>query len=163
MNPPVKLSELVEALDLEMEDYQTYLDRKTGTMVTIQSSLISALEEDDDESLQDLDDWDEEEAEVAKAIVQDDGTRFIPGPDKFDFDEYREMERFIRSLDDEDAADQLWRAIKGRGAFRYFKDTLHRLGIQDDWYAFRDEAMKRFVIDWADVNNIAYVDDGKKP
>lgn len=44
---------------------------------------------------------------------------------------YRHMEEFIGSVADADAADQLGRAIRGKGAFRYFKDTLHRLGLQD--------------------------------
>ncbi|EWT06537.1 hypothetical protein N864_20605 [Intrasporangium chromatireducens Q5-1] len=30
-------------------------------------------------------------------------------------------------------------AIRGRGAFRRFKDTVHDLGLADQWYAFSDE------------------------
>ena len=77
--------------------------------------------------------------------MEDTGERFIDAPDKFDFHEYRHMERFIRSIPDESNAEQLWRAIKGKGAFRSFKDTLHRLGIEDRWYRYRDEAMKDFI------------------
>jgi hypothetical protein len=33
------------------------------------------------------------------------------------------MERFIGTVENAEAAEQLWRAIKGKGAFRYFKDT----------------------------------------
>ena len=69
------------------------------------------------------------------------------------------MERFSRSLEDESAAEQLWRAIKGKGAFRHFKDTLHRLKIEKQWYEYRDKAMKEFVIDWAESHGVAYIDD----
>ena len=69
------------------------------------------------------------------------------------------MERFIGSLSDERDADQLWRSIKGKGAFRYFKDTLHRLGIQDQWYRYRDDAMKACVIEWSEANSVACEDD----
>jgi hypothetical protein len=62
-------------------------------------------------------------------------------------------------LSDQETADQLWRAIKGKGAFRYFKDTLHRLGIQDEWYRCRDEAIKKFVIGWAEANHVLYEDN----
>ena len=99
---------------------------------------------------------------VTREIVSDDSSRFIPPPDKFEFHEYRVMEEFIRSIDDDEAADQLWCAIKGRGAFRYFKDTLHRLGIQQLWYDYLDAAQREFVIEWAKENNVAFKDDLRK-
>jgi hypothetical protein len=36
--------------------------------------------------------------------------------------------------------DALLRAIHGAGAFRYFKDTLRRFRMENNWYAFRDQA-----------------------
>jgi hypothetical protein len=80
-------------------------------------------------------------------------------PDKFDFHEYRQMERFIQTVHDSATAEQLWRAIKGKGAFRYFKDTASRLGLLKQWYQHRDDAMKKFVRDWAEVHQIPIVDD----
>lgn len=159
MNPQVKLSDLMTALEMDMEEYQNYIDRRTGELVTVESRILSALEDGEEGELEHLADWQKEELEIAREIVKDDGSRFLVGPDKFDFHEYRQMERFIQSLTDENAANQLWRSIKGRGAFRYFKDTLHRLGLQDQWYEFRDEAMRRFVVDWAKENGVSYVDD----
>jgi hypothetical protein len=161
MNTPAKLSDLIDALDMGvMQEYQTYFDRNTNRIVMVESSMISSIENGDEEFLKDLDeDEDDEELETARAIASGDRSRFIAPPDQFDFDEYRLMERFIGSLDDEKAADQLWRAIKKRGAFRYFKDTLHDLGIQEKWYGFRHDAMKRFVIEWAEEKNVRYEDD----
>lgn len=72
------------------------------------------------------------------------------------------MENFIHSIDDNEAANQLWRAIKGRGAFRYFKDTLYRLGIQQSWFDYLEEAQKEFVIEWAKENNVAFENDLRK-
>jgi hypothetical protein len=159
MNTPAKLSDLILALDMgEMTEYETYFDRNTNRFVSVESSLLSSVEEGDEESLEDLDENDEQ-LEIAKAIADDDGARFIAPPDQFDFNEYRLMERFIGSLDDEKATDQLWRAIKGRGAFRYFRDTLQDLGIQEKWYRFRADAMKRFVIEWAEENGVPFEDD----
>ena len=99
--------------------------------------------------------------EVARSILEDTGERFVHPPRKFDFHEYHQMERFIRTVVDAEAAEQLWRAIKGKGAFRYFKDTAARLDLLDEWFRYRDEAMKEFVIDWAKDNNLAYDDDIK--
>lgn len=156
---PAKLSDLIFSLEMDSEEHAVYFDRETGQIVSIESQILSSVEENDEEGLADLADWQEAELDIARAVVEDDGTRFIPGPDKFDFNEYRHMERFIHSQDDAKVAGELWRAIKGPGAFRYFKDTLHRHGIQDQWYKYRDGAMKRFVIEWAEANNVPYKDD----
>jgi hypothetical protein len=73
------------------------------------------------------------------------------------------MEEFIRSIDDNEASNQLWHAIKGRGAFRYFKDILHRLGIQQLWYDYLEKAQREFVIEWAKENDVAFEDNLRKP
>ena len=72
-------------------------------------------------------------AKIARLIAVDPGERFVDAPDKFDFHEYRQMERFIGTVKDRNMSEQLRRAIKGKGAFRYFKDNANRLGILKDW------------------------------
>lgn len=104
-------------------------------------------------------DWQQPELEIARAIAEDSGERFVVAPNKFDFHEYRQMERFIGTVGDAGAAEQLWRAIKGKGAFRYFKDTASRFGLLKQWFQYRDEAMKQFVRDWAEAHQIPVVDD----
>jgi hypothetical protein len=162
MNPPAKLSDLILALDMPSEEFRTYFDRKTGAVVSVEEMMLSSLENGEEEDPDDLSDWQMEEYEIAKEIVSDDGSRFLPPPDKFEFHEYRVMEEFIHSLDDNETANQLWHAIKGRGAFRYFKDTLHRLGIQQSWYDYLEKAQREFVIEWAKENKVAFEDDLRK-
>jgi hypothetical protein len=53
----------------------------------------------------------------------------------------------------------LRQAIRGKGAFRYFKDTVHRLNLLDAWYAYRDKTMKEFVIAWAEEHQVPYAED----
>ncbi len=159
-HPAAKLSDLVDALEFDSEEYVTRFDRQTGRIVSVERHILSAFEEgEEEEELGDVPDWQNKELEIAKAMAEDDGQRFIDAPDKFDFHEYHQMERFIGSLESVEAAEQLWRAIKGKGAFRYFKDTASRLGLLERWYRFRDEAMKEFVIEWAESNNVPYEDD----
>jgi hypothetical protein len=157
--PVAKLSDPVEPLPFESPEHVTRFDRQTGRMVTVERWILSALEEGQDERVADVPQWQRQEVEIARAMCDDSGERFIAGPSKFEFHEYRHLEKFIGSLSDADAADRLWRAIKGKGAFRYFKDTLHRLGLQDQWYRYRDEAMKAFVIAWAQRNHVPCEDD----
>ena len=152
-------------MTLEMPSEETCLcyDRQTGQIVGVARSVLEALERGVGEKTLERPDWDSEEVDLARAIAQDDESRFVDAPDKFDFHEYHQMERFIGTISDEHAAAQLWRAIKGKGAFRYFKDTIHRLGLQDEWYRYRDRAMKEFVIEWAEAKHVPYVDDSPQP
>jgi hypothetical protein len=159
---PVKLSELIEALEFDSDERVTNVDLQTGCVVSVDRSLLSAVEEEDEAALRDLPDWEKPELEIARAIVDDSGERFVAAPDKFEFQEYRQMERFIGTVDDAEAAEQLWRAIKGKGAYRYFKDTASRLGRLKQWYQYRDEAVKEFVVAWAEGRQIPLVDDVNK-
>src|SRR5437588_8802737 len=53
------------------------------------------------------------------------------------------------------------RRSKGKGAFRYFKDTADRLGLLNRWFQYRNDAVKEFVVEWAEDNNVPYEDDVK--
>lgn len=159
MNPPAKLSDLIEALEFDSPMHIMYFDRQTGHVVSVDRDVMSGIEEGDEERLRGLPEWQKEEVEIARAICDDNDERFINAPDKFDFHEYRHMERFIETVEDGETAEALWRAIKGKGAFRYFKDTADRLGLLDRWFRYRDEAMKEFVISWAEANNVPFEDD----
>ena len=51
---------------------------------------------------------------------------------------------------DEYTAEKLSMALNGRGAFRRFKDTLHRVDEQwlQAWYQYRDKQLKAAVDEW---------------
>jgi hypothetical protein len=161
MKPPAKLSELTSAIDLECEEYCSLFDRDTGRIVAVDSKILRAVEECEEDNLTDLPEWQKQEIEIARDIANAPEGRFIAPPNKFDFDEYQHMERFILSLSDEEAVAQLWNAIKGSRAFRHFKDVLYRLGIQDQWFRYRDGAMKEYVIEWAEAHDVPYEDDAE--
>ncbi len=156
---PVKISDLIEALEFDSDEYGNWVDLQNGSVVRLAHSLISAVEEGDEAALDSMADWEKEEVEDARAIVGDSGERFVVAPSKLDFREYRQMERFIGTVANAGAAEQLWRAVNGKGAFRYFKDTASRLGLLQQWYHYRDNAMKEFVRDWAEAQQIPVVDD----
>ncbi len=156
---PVRISDLIEALEFDSDEDGNWVNLQNGSVVRLAHSLISAVEEGDEAALESMADWEKEEVEDARAIVGDSGERFVVAPSKLDFHEYRQMERFIGTVADAGAAEQLWRAVKGKGAFRYFKDTASRLGLLQQWYHYRDNAMKEFVRDWAEAQQIPVVDD----
>lgn len=163
MTPAVKLMDLTDALEMIPEEMGAWLDLQTGLVVMVEDEVIQAVEEAEGDSIPvGLVDWQKDELPVVRAICAGD-KRYLALPDKFDFHEYRHMERFIGTVADARIAEQLWAAIKGKGAFRRFKDTAHRLGLIDDWYRFRDEAVKRFLLDWAEINGIPVDQTSRRP
>ena len=154
MNAAAKLADLTDTLDMMPEESGAWLDCQTGRVVVVEDAVIQAVESvEGDAAPEGVADWQEEQLPAARGIVEGDA-RYLALPDKFEFHEYRQMERFIGTITDTRAADELWRAIKGKGAFRYFKDTADRLGLRDAWFAYRDEAAKRFMLDWAAANDV---------
>jgi len=145
VNPPARLSDLIDALEFDSPMHIMCFDRQTGRVVSVDRDVMSGVEEGDEEQLQGLPDWQKEEVEIARAVCDDNGERFISAPDE--------------TVENEKAAEELWRAIRGRGAFRYFKDTAERLGLLERWFRYRDGAMKEFVIAWAEANNVPFEDD----
>lgn len=158
MNATAKLTELMDSMEMQSEDWLYRYDRKTGKVAMVEQSTYHAIDAQEDEDLDESD----EEVVLARAMVEDAKGRFIDPPDKFEFHEYHQMERFIGTVEETSVADELWRAIKGKGAFRYFKDVAERHDLLDAWYRFRDEAAKAFVIRWAEFNEVPYEDDTAK-
>lgn len=155
----VKLSDIIDAMDIQMDESLSYVDKETGEVLNFTHEELVAAE--DDEPLDDFPDWQRESIQKAIKIIYEDNAPSLPT--KWDIHEYRIMENFCYSIEDERISDSLFRAIRGRGAFRYFKDTIYRFGIQDDWYKYRYEAFKEIAIRWCEDNNIEYIDDTEKP
>jgi Uncharacterised protein family (UPF0158) len=152
MRPAVKIDDLTESLAMDLPESTAWLDRATGR-VWIIDNRVMAVAEGDSLDEEELSDWHEDQLAAARALFSESG-RGIKLPTAFDFHEYRHMERFIGTLPESLAANQLWRAIKGRGAFRHFKDTAHRLDLIDAWYTYRDDALRQFMLSWARAHDI---------
>lgn len=58
------------------------------------------------------------------------------------------QEEFIYELLVGKKQDVLERAIRGKGAFRRFKDRLYDLGLEKSWYKFRDDSYEKVARDW---------------
>lgn len=69
-------------------------------------------------------------------------------PSKWDINEWTIMGRFCESIPDKKLEDELDYLIHGSGAFRLFKDAIHRFGIEEDWYKFKAEALAEIAVDW---------------
>ena len=41
-------------------------------------------------------------------------------------------------------------AIRGKGAFRRFKDRLYDFDLQEKWYKYRDDCYEQIARDWCE-------------
>jgi hypothetical protein len=156
MGRRVKLSEIVGEMELQHDQGSLYLNQKTGEVVLlIDEEMLTAEEE---ESSEELPEWQREAKKVAKDILENRGN-YVELPSKVEINEYRIMEDFCHSLEDREISEKLSDAIKGRGAFRRFKDNMVRMGIEDRWYKYKNETLKRMALEWCEENHIDYIDE----
>jgi hypothetical protein len=71
MAAKVKLTDLIEALELAADETSYYLDRETGKVHLLTDDDLRLAE--DDEEQDDLPDWQREQVELARKIVADEG------------------------------------------------------------------------------------------
>jgi uncharacterized protein UPF0158 len=154
MPATVRLSDIVEALEFQIDESYSFLDRDTGQVETVSRELLGQAEESGDDEEPDLPEWQKQEWEVAKRIVSTD--RFQKLPTKFDIHDWAIMQDFARSVESERIREDLLDAIHGAGAFRHFKSTLRHHRIESAWFAFRTEALRQIAIDWCEENAIAW-------
>ena len=64
------------------------------------------------------------------------------------------MERFIYELPVGRNQDVLEHAIRGKGAFRRFKDRLFDLGMEQNWYKYRDACYEKIAREWCEKYEI---------
>jgi len=98
--------------------------------------------------------WQHDALRIAKDMLETD--HYLALPSRFDLHEYRIMERFCLAVDDEDMRDDLCNAIRGRGAFRRFKDMMQAYGMTEAWYRYRDAALWEMALAWCDEQGIFY-------
>jgi hypothetical protein len=167
----VDLEELELALQMDSYEMRHYLDLETGEIIPIMEDVASELETIYDEIydeegnrtvtleayLEDWDgpDWQKEMLLDADRIEQEYPTRYIRIEKDDPYADYNDMERFIETVDDPQLRERLWRAIKGRGAFRYFKDVLYEHpDVRQDWFEFRNARRRQRVEDWLEARDI---------
>jgi hypothetical protein len=128
---PVDLEELAGILEGDPLSVGGRIDIRTGE-VWPGAAIEYAWEagEEDEDSADDPERW---------LAVHGEGSR----------EGYRDMERFIASVEDLGRAERLAIAIGGRGVFRRFKDELARWpGELERWYAFSEERQRGRARSW---------------
>lgn len=134
----LELSKAADAFDMVSDEHQVFYNIETGEFDYYTDPVYSGLDDDYERFEEDC--W-------------------IAVPGQRELGEYSIMEDFIDIIADPRKNELLSVAIEGRGAFRRFKDTLHRVGMTDEWYAFKNKAYIELARAWCEDNDIEYVCD----
>lgn len=137
----VKLDDVLEAIELAFDEFEYFYNNETGEIILYGDPMLTGV--DQSEFLEDL---------------EENFDKYIRLPTKFEINDYHIMETFIWNLPEGRIQDELEIAIRGRGAFRRFKDKISYFDIEDQWFSYRDKEYKRMAIRWCKDNNIEYVE-----
>ena len=117
------LQGLIDSMDMQFDEMDSYLDKKTMSIICVTSEEIYGADD-----VEDMDGFEELY-----------GDRFIRIPSQYDINEYSIMEDFIETLP-ENIQGEFYIAINGRGAFRRFKDMARYKGLKSNGIALRSKS-----------------------
>ena len=148
---PVRLKDVLDAIEPLSDQWTAYLHRRHGEIVGFTEEEALMAEEDDDE---DAPDWIRDQLpRIREAATSDD---YIRLPGVFEFNEHAVVRDFCFGQDD-GVRQALLDAFRGRGAFRRFKDTVQQLDLDGRWYAHRDQALQTLAIEFLQAEGIPFV------
>ena len=150
----VKLKDIIEGLDFQSDEQSSFLNLTTGEVVSITDEELRAAE--NDEPLEDFPEWQHDAIRIAEEIIETD--HYLPLPERFEINEYQIMERFCLSVDDEDMRGDLCDTIRGRGAFRRFKGRMQLYEMAEEWYQYRDAALREIAVAWCEEHGLQYTE-----
>ncbi|CRK84798.1 hypothetical protein BN000_04848 [Neobacillus massiliamazoniensis] len=155
MSIQVKLKDIIEEMEIQFEESRSLLNIITGEIVLVTSEDLRAAE--DEKPFDHLPEWEQENRMIAMDVVEN-FENYIELPTIYEVNEYEIMENFCLTVSDQRKQESLLRAIKGKGAFRRFKDKIIDLELEEQWYSYRDEQFKQIAIEWCQENNVNYIE-----
>ena len=98
-----------------------------------------------------------QDEEIVYVLEDDeDDEFFIPLPTKEEVNDYQNMVNFTETIEDDKKRDWFENAIRGKGAFRRFRATLERFGMETAWYDFLEASHRELAIEWCEQHGIIY-------
>lgn len=155
MNMQVKLKDIIEEMEIQFEESLSLLNMKTGEIVLVTSEDL--IDAEDDKPFDHLPEWEQENRKLAIDVIEN-FENYIELPTKYEVNEYDIMKSFCLSVNDQRKRKSLLRAIKGKGAFRRFKDKIIDFNMEGQWYIYRDESFKQIAIKWCQEHKINYIE-----
>jgi hypothetical protein len=171
---------LIDALDDASGGVSAYLDLESGRVIWVTADVRQELEAITEDVPEETSDDEAYRAAFAAALDRRGppawmhallweadavegglGTRFLPVPGADTRAGYADMEAFIETVASLRLRERFWGAIRGRGAFRRFKDALgHQPAELERWFAFRDGRVRQRALVWLAEEGIEPDEEG---
>ena len=133
---PINWTDLETAFERNSPDTESFLDTRTGEVVTVTEGAIDYAEQ--------------------RAKVQAGGEAFVRIEPAASREQYKWMERFVVGVTDEPLRERLVIAIDGKGAFRRFKDVLLNYPTERErWFTYRAELLHWHMQKWLEKEQLA--------
>jgi hypothetical protein len=159
--PKVSYTELELAFSAPGYEYQNWLDKQTGEVLSFESHIEDALLTGGD--LSGLPNWQQGEVENARRVLRALGglpgeeeseavepDRYVPIPQIETHDAYQMMVDFAETVRGAHLRELLAVALRGKGAFRRFKDVLLDYPAERErWFEFERGRERETIEAWA--------------
>lgn len=139
----IPLKQVIQAIEEASEVFTSFWDKKTGKTVYLADPLMTDMTEED---------------KALAATTEETPERFLRLPTKHKIHQYRIMEAYIDQLPSGKAQEELAYAIRGKGAFRRFKQSVRYHGLEQCWYNYLAEAYRELAIRWCAEEGLEYTE-----
>lgn len=130
---------VIDAIEQASDAYTMLYDTKTNETVYLPDVWITG---ETDEDLAEL--------------IEKEPERFLRFPTKYEIHEYSIMDSFVDDLPAGRIKSELAGAIRGKGAFRRFKQTIRFQGVEQLWYDYQANAYRELAERWCNENDIQF-------
>lgn len=137
----IPLKHVIQAIEEANEVFTSFWDTKTGKTVYLADPLMTGETDD-----------------ALSAEMENEPERFLRFPTKYEIRQYRIMEDFIDQIPPGKAQEELAYAIRGKGAFRRFKQSVRFHGLEQRWYDYLAQAYREFAIRWCAEEGLEYTE-----
>ena len=137
----IPLKQVIQAIEEADDVFTSFWDTKTGKTVYLADPLMTG-----------------ETDEALATEIENTPERFLRFPTKYEIHQYRIMEEFIDQLSPGKAQEELAYAIRGKGAFRRFKQSVWYHGLEQRWYDYLAEAYRELAIRWCKDEGVEYTE-----
>lgn len=146
MSNKISLKQIIQEMEIQSDEMSAFLNKETKEIVFVSEDEFRKAE--DEECIDEFPEWLQEQIEVAEEILY--GNGWIPLPSKIEIHKYNIMKEFCLSIEDVRLGNIMFDSIKGRGAFKRFKENVQKYGIEDDWYNFEYKSLEKIAIEWCE-------------
>ena len=117
MGTTVAMDDILEALELASDETSSYVNSRTGVVLTVSHEELRLAEED---SASEMPDWQREMVALAKQVLESD--EWLELPSKFDIHEWEMMDGFAASQSSESAPAELPRRNSWKRRFSQLQE-----------------------------------------